>query len=351
MPRTIKCPSCKNEVKVPEVATLATCPKCCTTFRADAVGEEEGISTAPSPAPIGKSAPAGIKPAPARAPAPVAADDEDEEGSWISPWGAAAFVAVTLALIQASVPGVRALTLALAVLGLFLVGLGIWATRGDRQRKDWVWFSLTGALSMGVLLAALAFRGRLLNERWAQDTEIPPENPEMLRAVARSMPRALEEGKPMGAEDWADAEAEAVRQGDVLVRVESVKVGPISGKGDTPYLQVVLRVTNCKPERTFTVEGFSKDQPTLTDDAGHLCAFVEQRPRRQSRGNEPVFDPTHSGVAELAPLDRPSQDYLLVFASPPATFQSLKLEVPAAPWGRSGVCRLRINRLFDLLTQ
>jgi hypothetical protein len=199
-----------------------------------------------------------------------------------------------------------------------------------------------------VLLVALAVPG-LLNERWLMDAPVA-DDPEAQVLVGRDKP-PLTEGRRLSAEDWAEAHTDAVRQGDVVIRVESVKVGPLPGLPDPDYLQVHLRVAICRRERTITVEGFGGDrQPALTDDAGHSYTFREARPRRQARG-EPVFDASAPQEAALGPGSGPfpleNQDYLFVFAAPPSPFASLKLEVPAAAWGRKGTCRFRISQLFD----
>jgi hypothetical protein len=281
-------------------------------------------------------------------------EEEEEDETWISPLGVGAFLTATLALLPASLPQVDLswLSVALASLGLLLVVLGLWSTRKARRGKDRVWFTLGTVLNGAVLLVALAFPG-LLNDWWALNTRVAKENPEALVIVARRMPDALEEGRPLG-EDAADATSEGVRQGDVLVSVPSAKVGPVSGMGETPYLIVQLRLTNCKTERTVEVEGFGSEQnrPVLTDDAGRSYKFVEQRPGKTDRNAGLLFAPANPAAAKLEPWGGvtsgagPSQDYQLLFASPPSPFQPLKLEVPASAWGRTGVCRIRISRLF-----
>ena len=54
----------------------------------------------------------------------------DDDGSmWVNPWGLAALVAVTLALLQGSLIGIRSLTVILSIVGGLLVCGGIYATR------------------------------------------------------------------------------------------------------------------------------------------------------------------------------------------------------------------------------
>jgi hypothetical protein len=258
-------------------------------------------------------------------------------------------IAAALALMTAPLP-LRWLTAALAGLGVMVVALGMLATGGGRP-KDRVWFAVGGVLNALVLLLALVFPG-LLNAWWVLDTPVAPIDPNAQVAVLRDRP--LDEGKIMSPEDWAEADKEGVRQGNVFVRLESVKVGPLTGLPDPAYLLVHLRLEACRGE-TITLEGFGSDKPppALTGDGGHSYAFREARPRKPARGSVPVFDASAPqgaviGPGAPGPLPSPIQEYLLVFASPPARFASLKLEVPAA-WGGQGACRFRLSGLFDLV--
>ncbi len=214
-------------------------------------------------------------------------NEERDEESWVSPWGAAAFVAGALALLQASVPGLWWLTVALAALGVLLVGQGIRATWPHPRATDRTWLVLGGGVSGVVLLVALAAPW-LLNNWWAIDTQVALSDPDAQVVVPRDVP--LDKGRRPSADDWADAVTEAIRQDDLFVRVESVKSGPRPGKAvpasaDGSCLMVYLRLLNCKHERTISVEGFKDThQPVLTDDTGHSYAFLGQRRRRPAKG-------------------------------------------------------------------
>jgi hypothetical protein len=287
-------------------------------------------------------------PSPGLATARAASDSVDEldaQASWINPWGAAALGAATLALLQASLVGIWTLTLALAVLGLVLVGLGIRDTQQqqERRRADRAWFAATGSLCAIILLVALVMPG-LINHWWAIDASVPRSDANRLVAVNRDNP--LDAGRELSADDWVDATTEAIRQDDVFVRVESVKLGTLSGKDGT-YLQVHLRVGNCKNERTIAVEGFgaNKQRPLVTDEAGRSYDFVEQRPGRPAKGGA-VFSASTPAAATLGGADR--KEYLLLFSSPVSRFEAVKLAVPASAWNRKGVCKLRISRAFDV---
>jgi hypothetical protein len=310
---------------------MATCPKCAQSFEAVDPDKEPP----PPPAPV------------AAHQAAVELEDEEEEEqeaaipSWINPWGAAAFGLATLALLQATLVGFRFLTVLLALAGSVLVGLGIRATGEDRKTRDQVWFYISGVLNGAILILALFLPG-VLNSWWALDRPAPSKDPNKLVLVPRD--KTQEEGQPLGADDWADASTEAIRQDDVLVRVESVKVGPVADKGTDSRLLVHLRLANVGQGKPIPFEGFGgKHEPKLTDESGGSFAFQEQRLRKPARG-APVFEASGPRTVEVQPMV--PQDVLLIFEAPPKT-EGLRLEIPSSAWGRKGVCKLRIPALFD----
>lgn len=275
-------------------------------------------------------------------PARTAEDSEEKAGSlpaWLSPWGLGGFALGGLGLLLASLTGVRLLTITLAAVGLGIVVLGVWATRKERETKDTIWLSL-GGLMAGVVLCLSLFSPGLLNIRWALDQAVVQTDVNVQTRVPRDKPQ--QEGKPVAPEDWIDASTEALRQDDVVVRVESVFAGDLAEMGGN-YLQVHLRLTNSGQVRTIKFEGFGTDKhkPILSDDSGRSYSFVEQWPKRlNAKGLE--WDRAGQRFGELTPaglLDR-----LLIFQMPPAGVENFKLEVPAAAWGRKGTCKLRIPR-------
>jgi len=270
-------------------------------------------------------------------------EDEDiSQPEWVSPWGAAAFVAATLALLQAQLLGLRLLTLGLAVLGLVLVGLGVQATQEDRETKDRVWFYLAGAMN-GVILVLALFLPGVLNTWWGLDTPVPRANLNAQVLVPRDLP--LDNGTPLAATEAAEAATEGIRQEDVFVCVESVKVGPLPGTKTPSYLLVHLRLATCRAG-TFRVEGFDQGErrPVLTDESGTSYPFQEQRRRREAQG-APVFE-VLSGPLPLEVKAGRYLGLLLVFTAPPSGFGPLNLELPAAVWGRKGICKFHISQPF-----
>jgi len=289
--------------------------------------------------PVAKTTPAP------RVPQPLPTDFEDDisASNWVSPWGLAAFCFAVLALLLASVVGMRILTIALSAVGLVAVAFGIWASRGDRQIQDWIWLALGGTTSGAVVVLALA-KPDVINSRWAIDFSIAPSDPNQQVLVPRDYPR--DEGKPLSPEEWVDAATEAIRQDELFVRVDSVQSDRLPDKGDTRYLLVHLRLSNSGQGRSIAFAGFSKNHhvPVLMDDSGHAYPFVEQRRGRKIINGPVVYEVPDAKVVQLLPTRL--MDYMLVFAAPPEKVGPLKLEVPASAWGRTGVCKFRCPGYF-----
>jgi hypothetical protein len=123
-------------------------------------------------------------------------------------------------------------------------------------------------------------------------------------------------------------------------------MGEVEGRGAKRFLLLRVRVSSVGYEGALTFEGFGADKhrPTLRGAAGESYAFREQRPRKVPAG----------GIVFLAATPQPVViqptrflEYQLVFEPPPTNFSPLILELPASAWGRNGVCKYRIDRLFE----
>ena len=353
----LQCPYCPAKIKLPNSAVNATCPKCMKTFSTtearEASAREDAAITAEKKVPAARSS-TGIKkpessptvPSKRRsAPVPSDDDDEDVESSvpgWISPWGATGFVLAAVGLVSASVIGVWILSLVLTCLGFLAVLVGLVVTRKEPQGKDYIWHALGAILSLGIL-AVLFLAPGLLQNRWAMDFTVARGDQNKQVRIPRDVPR--DPGKPMAADESVDAASEAIRQGDVVMRVESVKVDPLPAKGATSYLLVHLRLSNVNSSLGIPFAGFSNDKhkPVLTDDKGKSYAFVE--PWRRKEGVKGiVFE--EGGKREGTIIASSRLDHLLVFQAPPEGVDSFQLTVPASAWGAKGVGKFRIANFF-----
>jgi hypothetical protein len=311
------------------------------------------------PLPIG-TAPIAVSPktvSPAAAPSETAETGAEEEGSileQLSPWAVSGVALGTLALLVASLVGWRMVTIGLSALGVVAIVAGIPGILSTRRtngpwRMDRVSLAVGGSVSGVVLLLAL-FAPKLLNSRWGRDLAVPPSEPNKLVRVLRNKPQ--DEGDLLADKDWVDARKEAIRQDEVLVRVESFQVDRRAAGGDNTQILVHLRVANAGHGKPITFTGFSEERkrPVLKDDSGHGYPFVEQRRRKPGKG-PPVFEAVTGPMLVDVKAGR-WQDELLVFEAPAALAGAgnpafWKLEIPASAWGREGVCQFRIPAVFD----
>jgi hypothetical protein len=297
------------------------------TFRAVRPGEE----------------PPAFRRVPCTGPSEAAA--ESDVPAWISPWGVASLCCAALALITSTALGIRWLTLLVAAVGIIVVVVGVYSTGESRDTKDRVWLSVGGGLNGLVLCVALFVPG-LLNSWWWIDTSAPTNDPNHQVVVPYDDP--LAPGRQPVDDEWADAASEAVRQNDALVRLQSVKIGPLKGRGSRKYLLVHFRLANCGREQIIKFDGFVNNahRLVLTSESGQAYPLLEQRKRKPTKAPA-VFEESSESAFELLPTM--PQDLLLVFEAPPSSFEPLRLEVPSSAWGRNGVCRLRIAAPFEFV--
>jgi putative heme-binding domain-containing protein len=252
----------------------------------------------------------------------------------ISPWGLTALALATLGLLGASVLHVRGVTIALSALGLALVLPGIWACRRGCQVSHWIWLLLGGGLSAIVLALAL-FHPGILHRSWILENHVVQEDPNQQMLVPVEIP--FDSGRPLANSEWVDAGREGIRQQDLFVRLETVKIGQLPDKGAASFLMVQFRLSQIRPDKKASFKGFAPDKfaPVLTDAGGKAYKFLFHRARKPFPSK---FDVTLN------------VDHWLVYELPAGTtaapkIESLKLEVPAAAWGRQGVCRFLVKEI------
>ncbi len=245
----------------------------------------------------------------------------------ISPWGLAAFMLAVASLLAASLVGVRSVTSALAGCGVAVAGLGALLAWKRRISIAEISILLGGGLSALVLCLAL-FSPGILNDYWLLTVAIPDTDPNPLFLIAHDNSR--DPGKPMPPDGWVDADKEALRQDDLYIRLEPAIADKLPERGATTYLLINFRLSQIRPERDVVFLGLRKGEhpPVLKDDQGKAYAYFGHRPRRPFLT---AFDISLN------------VDHLLIFELPPVGVESLYLEVPAAAWGRAGICRFHIS--------
>jgi len=318
----VRCPQCGTDVKLPDNASHATCPKCVHTFDSHFRTGEPAL----------------------RSRRQINQEELDKEArSWINPWGVSAFCLAALAVFSATLFGNRMLSVSFALLGLATVGAGLAVTVGNRLPRDRTWFFVSGGANLAVM-GVIFFAGGLLNRLWELDAAVSKPDPDLL--VALPINQEVRTPRTLTSEDWVDAASEAIQQGDVFFRIMAVQAGPLVKDGQPSYLLIQFRIAGRGNEKPIGFEGFRKDkhQPQLKDGTGRSYAFMEQRKRKLPAGGL-VFLSAAPAKAEI----RSSKflDFELVFELPPGNLPPLLLELPASAWGRSGVCKFRVNGLFE----
>jgi hypothetical protein len=370
MPFVTVCSFCPHQLKVPDAALGASlrCPACGNYFTV-APAELAPVKQPARPPVVEKrsppppqasipadhpwwletppsAAPASPSPEPPHVPPPVADENAVPDSSepppfrptsslpgWINVWGAIAFFLASVALLSASLSLPRWLAMSLAGLGLLLSLAGVLGSREEWRIKDSVWLTLGGSFS-GVLLLLAAFAPSWLNVRWCMDFDVPEPDRNQQIMVSRDNKTDVKE---LTGGDRVDAETHAIRQGDLLIRVESAVVDRPTAK-DPPTLFITLHIANIGPLHPITYHGQA---------VGERRAVV-----RDSRGKElPRRDlgaQAHKAGQLTTASILPNHDVKDVLAVEPpwSGTEHVELDLPAAAWGREGVCKFTIARNF-----
>ena len=247
----------------------------------------------------------------------------------MSPWGLAAFLLVGLAVFLAFLVDVRWPwpTFSLSALGFAVVLVGSWASRSHLPARSGVSLVLAGIVCAAVALVSV-FAPGFLNSDLRMKAPVPESDPNLQLVVSLEATLEKDKGRPLAEDEWVDASKAGIRQDDLFIRIESVKIGRLPERGAKSYLLINYRVNQFRPGRKMAYQRYlpGESEPVLTDDSGRSYAFV--------------FDRIRKTATKFHVLLR--VDQILVFELPPSGIESLKLELPASAWGRQGVCRFRI---------
>jgi hypothetical protein len=341
MSSSMKCSHCLTEFVLAEGAAWATCPQCCSTFAAarpevadliaSLTAKKKDASTVAK-----RARDTMVSKRPRRN-----ADEEEALAARQRIWGIAAFFLAALALLSAPLFGARPLTVALAALGIGAGLVGLFTRGGSAGGR---FLPTLGSALSGLVLTLVFLAPRYLSSYWAMSFDVPEPDMNAQEYVARDWP--MKKGRTPTADDWADAVNEAVRQQDVLVRLDSVSVAALGNQSAKKYLLIHYRLGNPGHGMGLKYAGFGHAAPPLlTDEAGRSYPFIEQRRRNLKAGPPPTFVPWQPQEVYVPPGR--FVDFQLIFEAPSLPLPALKLELPAAAWGRSGQCKLRITGLFE----
>ncbi len=201
-----------------------------------------------------------------------AADPERGERRPINSWGAIGLLSATFGLLSAVLIGSRSLTIGIAGVGIACTASGMLLEFYRHKNRAWGWLTF-GALMCLATLGVTVFAGGLLNSYWGMDAAVPVSDPHLMVVVPRDAPRGV--SRPLLQDDCADGVKEAIRQDDVVIRLNAVRLGSVLGKPETNFLLVEIRLSSGGNERILPFEGFDKNyhRPVLKDGAGALTRF------------------------------------------------------------------------------
>jgi hypothetical protein len=242
---------------------------------------------------------------------------------------------MALAMLLAAFALPRFLTLCFAGIGFLLALAGAVAPREEWKVKDKVWLGLGGGGS-GVLLLLALFRPSWVNDRWGMDFAVPEPDRNKQMMVSRDN---HSEVKELRGDDRVDAQTHAIRQGDMLIRVESAMVDRVPGQ-DQPVLLIALHIANVGQLHLITYHGqASGEHPAvLRDSRGKELQRRDLGDQAKKAGQ--------IGTVSILPIHEAKD--LVAAEAPWSGTAHIELDLPAAAWGREGVCKFTIPATFIL---
>jgi hypothetical protein len=265
--------------------------------------------------------------------------------------GIASLASGVIALPFAFIPCIGFLSLPLSGLGLLLgLGGGIMAAV---RKWEGIGFPIAGTavstIAVGVGLFWLVWMGAMVNstqrqvalaqQQAAQQAQLAAQQAQQAEAQRRQVEERQRQA--LKAQGWVEANVGPARVGDVEVRVNAVRVAPVTAKGpggrpafnNQRRLQVSLSLRNLSAAQNVTCEGWSEPS----------AAFPHHQPRLTDSTNMPLNRANlGAGVEVVGQLKRvvirPGQlvTDLLVFDEPGWGRSELRLELPASAFGEPG---------------
>lgn len=226
------------------------------------------------------------------------------------------------------------------LLGAFGVGMAI------VRKGTGVGFSIAGAAISGVIfLPSLLFWTMFAGALKSASDEVAKQ----AQRAEQTNQSAL--GGPAGAEDvsgdWADA-SQGVRQGDVEVRVTSIKIDRVQVKdfiddaSSKDKLAIIeLSIANLGQTKKLEYQSWSGAGSFLSSDVATLSDNFDNNYKRVGFG---ALAEVKGQLAKESIYPGKSVNDLLVFEPPIATADYLKLELSAEAFGGTGKLRLKIPR-------
>lgn len=322
------CPECGNHFTAVPFEEIASGPSRYRPVRTAAKASTASVAAADQPANDGSTAENSSLAAPVESdglPALIIP-------AWVNVWGLAALLLTGLALLLAATHLARILPILLAAMGMLTCWLG-WSLLDRRKFKDVAWLGITGMLSF-VCLAVVLCWPQFLNYFWAIDFAVPASDLNQQFRVTKS-DKWMTNHALLANDSPVEAEKEAIRQGDVQIRVESVRVEllpsqePLSDKPSESRLRVNVRITNMGH-----LHHIAYRSPVNGDTPPQLR---DRHGKKYSLKSPPA---SAAGARLLKPLQKINE--VLIYDAPQPGIDYLELEFPSSAWKGQGVCRFRI---------
>ena len=331
------CPHCKQSLEAPEdmLGQVIDCPSCSKQIQV--------------PKPQARTAPQ------------VALQNvgvEIKRGS--SPLGIAALVMGILACLTCWIPVIGLLTIPLSLIGLLLALIGL--IMAAVSKKTGFVFPISGGLVcvIAIAIAVLTTGGftkavtdATANAQKTNQSVVPNEKVEISptsqpapsTSAASEMSKSTPPEPP--AEQWTSA-ANAVKQGDVQIRITEVRVGKIALKdmfGDAsestePHLAITVEVSNLSAAKKLDYRtwrgsdfGFGEEYATLTDDNENTYKRVGFGSSSTPVGGIQIIESIYPGKTITD---------VLVYEMPVDAAKWLRLKLPAQNFKGDGMLRFEI---------
>lgn len=346
-----------------------------------AVPSSAAVTTNPPPIPAASFADPD-RPAPQPAPtanktrleipAPVIHVHAEGPSSAAHSLGIASLVLGCMAIVLSLIPCVGMISLPLSGLGFLLAAVGV--VIGIVRKGRGIGFSIAGvginglALLIGSFWALLAAgmsasadKAVKVNQTAEAKKESAAQSPQPLKPEAvneskqdgpdnaakkSNPPIALKDAETELPSEWPDASKSSVRQGDIRVKVTSVKIGIVDlvdsrnkpvGRSKDELLQINLTVENVSENRLIRFNGWgSRDfakQPTLRDDFGNSYRTnrfgIFSHPVGQVSNEKPIYP------------GKTTSD-TIIFDPPIKGAKWFRLTLPAESFGGNGQLQMQI---------